>query len=176
MNFQISGQTRQVPSKAGHKALPVPLHRANRGSYQESKSDKENQRQALGISPMNPSQIGSAEGDGNFLCPNVTARSSLSSNPNNGRVAGAAEVSREGKGHQDTDVSKPARSPRNSALGNNAWVLLGFFLTGSPSRQQQTGFKIYYIFLLPSVQTMKCVGDTTLRENYNLREGKAVKI
>lgn len=49
------------------------------------------------------------------------------------------------------------------------------FLTGSSSRQQQTGFKIYYIFLLPSVQIMKSGGHNT-KKNYNWRKNKAVKI
>lgn len=53
---------------------------------------------------MNPLQMSGAEG-GNFLCTNMTARSSLSSNPNNGLAAGVAEVS--GK-EKDTETQMSA--------------------------------------------------------------------
>lgn len=36
MNFVITRQTREVPSKAGCEVVPVPLHRASGGSHQES--------------------------------------------------------------------------------------------------------------------------------------------
>lgn len=128
---------------------------------------------------MNLSQISGAESDGNSLCTDVTARSSLSGNPNNRRAAGAAEVSGEGKGHRDLNVSKRARSPRNGALGNNAWVLdfVGVFVFDwEPLKTAANGFQnILHLFIAKRADHEVCGGHNT-KKNYNLREGKAVKI
>lgn len=53
------------------------------------------------------------------------------------------------------------RCQQISTAGNNAWVVV---LDQEPLKTAAKGFKIYYIFLLPSVQTVKCVRDTTLRK------------
>lgn len=122
---------------------------------------------------MSPSQISSAEGDGNFLCTNLTTRSSLSSNPNNGRVAGAAA----GK-EKDTETQMSA-----NVLDRQATALQGttpgfwvFFFDWEPLKTAANGFQnILHLFIAKRADHEVCGGHDT-KKNYNLREGKAVKI
>lgn len=70
-----------------------------KASHQESNQIKRIQDRQEELHLQNtPEARCCAESDSNFLCTNVTARSSLSSEPKDRRVVGAAEVSREGKG------------------------------------------------------------------------------